>query len=528
MNRRFKYTGYILLIALAANLVPAWSAPKKKKQQKPKTETSADVKRQQEATQQEIKRTREKIQLNEQEVKKKLSELSKIGDNIAAGKVKVAQSAKEVESLKAEIEKLQSSIDAETRQLEKLRAEYLKTVKQMRRKCKQTSTLAFIFSSNNFNEAMRRMRYLKQFSKWRDDKSAEIEKHVADLKSRTEVLAAAKIKHDKALAENVAAQNSLQKQYVAQDAIVVELRKNGEALRSHLAKKQSEANALKNRVAALIAEEQRKAEAERKAAEEKRLQQEKLLAQQAEAERLAKEKAEAEKKAAAEAEKAKKETKKVEKEPKKEAKKPPKKDTKKDTKKEQKKEPQRESKKESEVSYAEARGRKPRRDANTSAKGSAPAKAPAKASSPAKSSSAASGASFAASKGSLPRPVGGHFRITSRFGANSLPEMPNVTYDNPGIDIETAKGAAASSVYSGTVSGVYMVPGYGTVVIVNHDGYYSVYGNLGQTRVAVGDKVKQGSILGNVLEDVDNPGFGMLHFEVWKNRDKQDPAAWIR
>lgn len=534
MNRRFKYTGYILLIALAANLVPAWSAPKKKKQQKPKTETSADVKRQQEATQQEIKRTREQIQLNEQEVKKKLSELSKIGDNIAAGKVKVAQSAKEVESLKAEIEKLQNSIDTETRQLEKLRAEYLKTVKQMRRKSKQTSTLAFIFSSNNFNEAMRRMRYLKQFSKWRSDKSAEIEKHVADLKSRTEVLAAAKIKHDKALAENVAAQNTLQKQYVAQDAIVVELRKNGEALRSHLAKKQSEANALKNRVAALIAEEQRKAEAERlarqraeaerKAAEEKRLQQEKLLAQQAETERLAKEKAEAEKKAAAEAEKAKKETKKVEKEPKKEAKKPPKKDTKKDTKKEQKKEPQRESKKESEVSYAEARGRKPRSDANTSAKGSAPAKAD----TPAKSSSAISGASFAASKGSLPRPVGGHFRITSRFGANSLPEMPNVTYDNPGIDIETAKGATASSVYSGTVSGVYMVPGYGTVVIVNHDGYYSVYGNLGQTRVAVGDKVKQGSILGNVLEDVDNPGFGMLHFEVWKNRDKQDPAAWIR
>lgn len=553
MNRRKRLTGYILLIALAANLLPVWGAPKKKKtqkQQKPKIETAADVKRQQESAQLEIKRTREQIRLNEQEVKKKLAELSKIGDNIAAGKVKVAQSAKQVESLKAQIEKLQTSIDEENRQLEKLRAEYLKSVKAMRAKSKETSTLAFVFSARNFNEAMRRMRYLRQFSKWRGNKSAEIETRVADLKRQSEQLSAAKANHDKALAANIAAQNSLQKEYVVQDALVVELKKNGDALRNHLAKKQGEANALKNRVAALIAEEQRKAEAdrqarmraeeqkkaeaeriarqreeaERKAAEEQRLKQEKLLAQQSaaekkaqaeadkkaknEADKKAKAKAEADKKAKADAEmKAKADAVKAGKENKIKADKEPKKG------------------KDSEVSYAEARGRKPRQDSNNAAKNNAPAKT----AEPSKSvSNSASGSSFAACKGSLPRPVGGHFRITSRFGTNSLPEMPNVTYDNPGIDIETAKGASASSVFSGTVSGVYMVPGYGTVVIINHDGYYTVYGNLGHAGVKVGDKVKQGSALGSVAEDVDNPGFGLLHFEVWKNRDKQDPAAWIR
>ena len=106
--------------------------------------------------------------------------------------------------------------------------------------------------------------------------------------------------------------------------------------------------------------------------------------------------------------------------------------------------------------------------------------------------------------------------------------MPNVTYDNPGIDAEVARGAAVTSVFEGTVSGVYMVAGYGTVIIVNHNGYYTVYGNLGQANVKVGDKVKQGQTLGRAAEDVDNPGHGMVHFEVWKNREKQDPAAWIR
>lgn len=558
-----KHTVYLLLIAIAAGLSPAWGAPKKKKAQKPKTETSADVKRQQETTQQEINRTREQIRLNEQEVKKKLAELSKIGDNIATGKVKVAQSAKKVETLKNEIGKLQTSIDAENRQLERLRAEYLKSVKKMRSKSKETSTLAFIFSSRNFNEAMRRMRYLRQFSKWRGNKSAEIEEHVADLKRQTQELTTAKAQHDKALAENVAAQNSLQKEYASQDAIVVELKKNGDALRSHLTKKQGEANALKNRVAALIAEEQRKAEAdrqaraeaearrkaeadrqareraeaerkaaeaERKAAEEKRIQEERLLAQQteadkkaqakakaeadkkakAEADKQAKAKAEADKKAKAKAEADKKAKAEADKRAKAEAEK-----AKKDNKKKTEKEPT----KESEVSYAEARGRKPRPGStgNTNT-ASEPKPAPAP----------TAGSSFAGSKGALPRPVGGHYRITSRFGTNTLPDMPNVTYDNPGIDIETSKGATASSVFGGTVSGVYMVPGYGTVVIINHDGYYTVYGNLGQANVKVGDKVKQGSAVGHVAEDVDNPGFGMLHFEVWKNRDKQDPSAWIR
>lgn len=553
MNRKKRLTGFILLVALAANLLPVWGAPKKKKtqkQQKPKIETSADVKRQQESIQLEIKRTREQIRLNEQEVKKKLAELSKIGENISAGKVKVAQSAKEVESLKAQIERLQASIDEENRQLEKLRTEYLKSVKAMRAKSKETSTLAFVFSARNFNEAMRRMRYLRQFSKWRGNKSAEIETRVADLKLQSQQLSATKAKHDKALADNIAAQNSLQKEYVAQDAIVVELKKNGEVLQNHLAKKQGEANALKNRVAALIAEEQRKAEAERqarqraeeqrkaeadriarqreeaerKAAEEQRLKQEKLLAQQAEADKKAqaaadkKAKAEADKKAKAKAEADKKAKAEAEKKSKADAKKAGK-ENKKKTDKEPKKG------KESEVSYAEARGRKPRQDSNNGAKSTGTAKSV----EPSKSvSNSASGSSFAASKGSLPRPVGGHFHITSRFGTNSLPEMPNVTYDNPGIDIETAKGASASSVFGGTVSGVYMVPGYGTVVIINHDGYYTVYGNLGQTGVKVGDKVKQGSVLGHVAEDVDNPGFGLLHFEVWKNRDKQDPSAWIR
>ena len=544
MNSRQKFTLLTLTIAMAAPIVTVSAPRKKKTTSKARVETAADVKKQQASTQQEIKQTREKIRLNEKEIKSKLSELSQIEQKINTGKVKVEDSRNRVEKLQSEINSLQASINVENRQLEKLRAEYLKAIKQMRSKRKSTSRLAFIFSSRNFNEAMRRMRYLRQFGQWRESRAAEIDKRVADLNKRTEQLSQTKANHYKALAENVAAQADLQKQYAVQDAIVVELKKNGQALREHLAKKQSEANVLKNRVAALIAEEQRKAEADRqaraqaeakrKAEQERRRREEQIAARKAEAERkAAEEKKLREQKLIADNKPDKQKDSKKNSDTKKQSK--PKQDSK--SKKETKpKSPKTEkgnsgktnTQKNSQdtPTYAEARGRKPRsQGAEKSVETPKAAKTIESAPVAPKSTS---GGNFASHKGALPRPVSGTFRITSRFGSNSLPDMPNVTYDNPGIDAEVARGAAVTSVFEGTVSGVYMVAGYGTVIIVNHNGYYTVYGNLGQANVKVGDKVKQGQTLGRAAEDVDNPGHGMVHFEVWKNREKQDPAAWIR
>lgn len=544
MNSRQKFTLLTLTIAMAAPIVTVSAPRKKKTTSKARVETAADVKKQQASTQQEIKQTREKIRLNEKEIKSKLSELSQIEQKINTGKVKVEDSRNRVEKLQSEINSLQASINVENRQLEKLRAEYLKAIKQMRSKRKSTSRLAFIFSSRNFNEAMRRMRYLRQFGQWRESRAAEIDKRVADLNKRTEQLSQTKANHDKALAENVAAQADLQKQYAVQDAIVVELKKNGQALREHLAKKQSEANVLKNRVAALIAEEQRKAEADRqaraqaeakrKAEQERRRQEEQIAARKAEAERkAAEEKKLRDQKLIADNKPDKQKDSKKNSDTKKQSK--PKQDSKskkeskpKNTKPEKGNSGKTNTQKNSQETptYAEARGRKPRSQ-GVEKSVETPKAAKTVESAPAAPKST-SGGNFASHKGALPRPVSGTFRITSRFGSNSLPDMPNVTYDNPGIDAEVARGAAVTSVFEGTVSGVYMVAGYGTVIIVNHNSYYTVYGNLGQANVKVGDKVKQGQTLGRAAEDVDNPGHGMVHFEVWKNREKQDPAAWIR
>lgn len=461
-----------------------------------KPQTKAELQRQQQATQQEIAETKRKIAENERQVSHNLAELTKLQQDIKVSQGKVSESSRRVNLLQGQINQLQGQISAEQKEIERLRNEYLKAVKAVRKRKNTNSNLAYIFSAGSFADGARRMRYLSEFSEWRGKQTSDIQGKIKDLEGKKQKLAQNKAMYDKALAVNVSAQRSLEIQYGQQNRLVTELKANGSALRSHLAKKQQEVNSLKNRVAALIAAEQ--AEAERKAAAERRA-----------AEQRAREESERQRQQELAQEQSKK-TGQSEKEQPKKKEEPKKKEQ---SKKEQSK------KEQTGKSYADARRRRPRGDKN---QGSVPPVTKTE------SSSKSSAAGFASMRGSLPRPVAGAFRVTSLFGVHSLPDLPDVKYDNPGIDAEVARGASAQAVYTGKVSGVYMIPGFSTVVIVNHGEYYTVYGNLASAGVRVGDVVKAGQSVGTVAESEDNPGHGQIHFEVWKNREKQDPMAWIR
>ena len=446
---------------------------------KPPT-TSEEAKRRQAETQKEIARTKEEIRKNEAEVKKGLNELGKLRENIAIAKKQVESAEQQVNDLDSAINRLESEITVGEDKLTTLRENYLKAIKKIRSNRNTNSDLAFIFSSKNFSEAMRRMRYLRQFSSWKEKQSAEISTRVAELKTQKNLLAQSKREKNEALAREVKARNQLNSRFQEQDALVVKLKQNGKALNSHLAKKQAEANDLRNRISSLIAQEQRKAEE---------------AARKAEAERKAKEAKEAEA-----AKRAEEESKNLA------------------NNKDKNKDNNKDKDKGKNVDYAEARKRKPRSGDNKSGSDNSGSAA----------ATSASTSGFASMKGTLPRPVSGSFRVTSPFGRHALPELPDVMYDNPGIDAQVDAGANALAVYSGKVSGVYMIPGYSTVVIVNHGNYYTVYGNIASPAVKVGDTIKQGQALGRLSAAEEDDSHSAIHFEVWKNREKLNPLDWIK
>ncbi len=82
-----------------------------------------------------------------------------------------------------------------------------------------------------------------------------------------------------------------------------------------------------------------------------------------------------------------------------------------------------------------------------------------------------------------------------------------------GIDIAVPTGAGIAPAAPGKVVFAGEKPGYGQVVIVEHDGLQTLYAHLSEVSVALGDTVEPRTILGEVGE-TGNASGPHLHFEV--------------
>lgn len=99
-------------------------------------------------------------------------------------------------------------------------------------------------------------------------------------------------------------------------------------------------------------------------------------------------------------------------------------------------------------------------------------------------------------------------------------------FDNPGIDIATASGSAVRNIEDGEVSLIHWLPGYGTLVIMNHgSGLRSVYANLSSVNVRKGDRVGKGAVIGRTGESVEG---AFLHFELWSGSNRLNPRSYLR
>jgi murein hydrolase activator len=132
---------------------------------------------------------------------------------------------------------------------------------------------------------------------------------------------------------------------------------------------------------------------------------------------------------------------------------------------------------------------------------------------------------FESNKTKLPWPVNEGI-ITGKFGEHAHPVIKGITIKNNGVDITTSKGSAVRAVFDGEVTGVVTMPGYGKVVIIRHGEYLSVYSNLKDASVKMGDKVTTKQIIGSVITDELNSKTE-VHFEIYKGQTALNPEYWL-
>ncbi len=131
---------------------------------------------------------------------------------------------------------------------------------------------------------------------------------------------------------------------------------------------------------------------------------------------------------------------------------------------------------------------------------------------------------FGALRGSLRWPCAGR-RIVERFGEHTNPALGTVTM-NLGVNIRSPKNADVFAVADGIVSIVYYLPSFGNLVIIDHHGgYRTVYANLADVAVRQGEHVHAGQVIAH--SDATAEAGEVVHFEIWREREKLDPEGWL-
>jgi len=136
------------------------------------------------------------------------------------------------------------------------------------------------------------------------------------------------------------------------------------------------------------------------------------------------------------------------------------------------------------------------------------------------------GDNFSQNKKRLPWPVERGV-ITEHFGINQHPVLTNVQTRNNGISITTEAGAKVRAIFNGEVSRVFGITGGNTAVIIRHGKYLTVYSNLREATVKMGDKVSTKQTIGTVFTDAEDGNKSILKFQIWLENQKLNPEEWI-
>ena len=131
---------------------------------------------------------------------------------------------------------------------------------------------------------------------------------------------------------------------------------------------------------------------------------------------------------------------------------------------------------------------------------------------------------FELNRGKLSWPIEKGF-VSRKFGMQEHPSIPGIKVNNPGVGLQTQKGAKVMVVFEGKVMTVAEIPGAGKLVMISHGDYYTVYSKLKTVLVKKGDKVDYRQILGTV--NTSSQGLTELGFQIWKEMEKENPENWL-
>ena len=242
MIKRLTYHLLLILMFLSINMI--CNAQSVNELEKQVNKLQSDIK----TSQNLLKKTSKNKETTLKEVELLQAQIKKRDDLIKTYEQQLAILNKETKGYKNDVAKLQN-------ELEKNRLEYADLLVIHYRNRNNLNNLLFIFSSEDFNQAIRRMRYIQQFNDLLKHKMKEIDGTKTDIKKRIEKNEADKKRIEKLNEVQKKERDALNKDKTALNDKVAKLKKQEKNIKKEIEQKQKETKDLQAKIKKIISEE---------------------------------------------------------------------------------------------------------------------------------------------------------------------------------------------------------------------------------------------------------------------------------
>ncbi len=243
-------------------------------------QTREELERQRQELRKEIDHTEKLLNSNKAQTKENLLQWKLINTKVNLQDRVIENISKDLNVLNNNIYGIQKDINKFDRLLDTLKQEYAKSMVYAYKNRSSYDFMNFIFSAANFNDAIKRIAYLKSYRNYREMQGQNILRTQELRRKRIGDLSGTKQKKNSALQVQGKEMKILEEQQKEKDRILSQLKKQGKTLNQQIAAKQKQMQKVNNAIANAIrrAQDEARKEAVAKAAE---IEKQKLAAERA-------------------------------------------------------------------------------------------------------------------------------------------------------------------------------------------------------------------------------------------------------
>ena len=222
-------------------------------------ESVKDRQKKQKRLQQEIEQTNKMLSQTKRDESATLNKLNLLNQNIKNQRRLISTLDNEIIALNREMVQLSGRRDSLQHILEGYKLDYAQFIRQTHFARVQQSPLLFVLSSENFQQLVRRARYMQEFAHFRQEQVKRIEATQAEIDTQNALLKANKSDKETALSTRKREQANLQRDERKQQSMLTQLKSKEKDLSTKLKKQQKKAADLNKKIDEMVRQQAEKA-----------------------------------------------------------------------------------------------------------------------------------------------------------------------------------------------------------------------------------------------------------------------------